>query len=59
MNWKATGPTKVKTLSWLVAHHKMNICDMVQRRRLITCLPFSSGGLAGEIGSSKIMWCGD
>ena len=31
--WEAKVPTKVKILGWLVAHKRVNTCDLIQRRR--------------------------
>ena len=35
--WKSKVPPKVKILGWLVAHGRLNTCDMLQRRRPNSC----------------------
>ena len=35
--WKSKAPPKVKFLGWLVAHNRLNTCDMLQRRRPNRC----------------------
>lgn len=31
--WKAKVPSKVQVLTWIIAHGRMIICDLVQKRR--------------------------
>ena len=35
--WKSKVPTKIKILGWLVAHGRLNTCEMLQRRRPFCC----------------------
>jgi hypothetical protein len=35
--WKSKVPPKIKVLGWLVAHGRLNTCDLLQRRRPKAC----------------------
>ena len=39
--WAVGIPTKVKVFSWLIAHGRVNTCDLLQKRRPNSCLSLS------------------